>query len=69
MKSRLVCFLIAFTSAAAVQAAESWRALVSPANSLEFKFLKGDAQVAHLAPVGWGPNWQWVGIKIGRAHV
>lgn len=36
---------------------ESWTALVSPENSLEFKFLKDDAQVFHLGLGGWGPKW------------
>jgi hypothetical protein len=29
---------------------------------MEFKFLKGETPVAHATVVGWGPNWQWVGV-------
>ena len=46
----------------AAMAAEPWSALISPENSLEFRFLKGDASVARLSLGGWGPKWQWVGV-------
>jgi hypothetical protein len=48
---------------ASASAAEPWSALVSPSNSLEFKFVKGETPVAHSSVVGWGPNWQWVGVR------
>ncbi len=62
MKSHLVCLALLFVSYSAVAAGESWSALVSPSNSLEFKFLKGETPVAHATVGGWGPNWQWVGV-------
>lgn len=42
--------------------AESWSTIVSPQNSLEFRFLKDNAPVFRIGMVGWGPNWQWVGL-------
>ena len=62
MKSHLACLVWLFASCVAATAAEPWNALVSPSNSLEFKFLKGETPVAHASVIGWGPNWQWVGI-------
>jgi hypothetical protein len=44
-------------------AAAPWSALVSPENSLEFKFLKDDAAVFGVGLAGWGPKWQWVGLS------
>src|SRR5258708_29175109 len=29
---------------------------------MEFKFLKAETPVAHATLLGWGPNWQWVGV-------
>lgn len=49
-------------AALAAGAAEPWSALVSPENSLEFKFIRNDAPVFHLGLGGWGPKWQWVGL-------
>lgn len=58
-----ICAFFATTWVSSVAlAAEPWTALVSPENSLEFKFLKADAQVFHLGLGGWGPKWQWVGV-------
>src|SRR5262249_38630494 len=62
MKPHLICLVILSTSASLVSAAEPWSALVSPSNSLDFKFLKADTPVAHASVIGWGPNWQWVGV-------
>ncbi|HJT32795.1 MAG TPA: hypothetical protein VJ783_12210 [Pirellulales bacterium] len=55
-----VVFLVSLISTAS--AGEPWSALISPSNSLEFKFLKNETPVAHATVVGWGPNWQWVGV-------
>jgi len=62
MRHALIAILT-LTLAAVVDASDPWTALVSPENSLEFRFLKGDAEVFRLAPGGWGPNWQWVGLS------
>jgi hypothetical protein len=56
------CFVFFISLLSAASAAEPWSALVSPSNSLEFKFLKEETPVAHATVIGWGPNWQWVGV-------
>lgn len=55
--------LIAVATLSATFAAEPWSALVSPDNSLEFRFLKDNTPVFRLGLAGWGPNWQWVGLS------
>jgi hypothetical protein len=63
MKAHALCgYLVATFTLSTALAAEPWSALISPENSLEFKFLKDDAAVFRLALGGWGPNWQWVGL-------
>lgn len=62
MKVPFQCCVFFAVLISTVSAAEPWSALVSPSNSLEFKFLKGETPVAHATVAGWGPNWQWVGI-------
>src|SRR5436190_21479053 len=62
MKLPIQCFVCVFSLISTASAAEPWSALVSPSNSLEFKFLKGETPVAHATVIGWGPNWQWVGV-------
>jgi hypothetical protein len=54
-----VCFTAA---AASAQDGTAWRALVTPDNSLNFMFLKGNEQVFSTSLGGWGPNWGWVGV-------
>ena len=61
--------ILTSTIAATAVAGESWTALMSPENSLEFRFLKGDAEVFRLAPGGWGPNWQWVGLSASQKAI
>lgn len=62
MKFNLSAAVILSALVASASAAEPWRALVSPSNSLEFKFVKDETPVAHLSVIGWGPNWRWVGL-------
>ena len=62
------CFIVALAAglllpAGRGQAAESWAAVISPRNSLEFGFVKDDVPVCRLSMVGWGPNWAWVGLQ------
>ena len=54
--------LAALLALATTLSAAPWSALVSPDNSLEFRFLRDDAAVFRLSLAGWGPNWQWVGL-------
>lgn len=63
MKCLLLGVAILLTSVAAASAADTWSALISPSNSMEFKFLKDQTPVAHATVIGWGPNWQWVGVS------
>lgn len=44
-------------------AQEGWNALVSPDNSFNFAFLKGDTIAVNVSMVGWGPKWAWMGIN------
>ena len=53
----------ALLAAAPAAGEEAWSAVLSPENSLNFSFIKGDATVFHLGLGGWGPKWQWVGIS------
>lgn len=66
MQLRFPCFLLFASFFSTAAAAEPWSALVSPSNSLEFKFLKGQTPVAHATVIGWGPNWQWVGVHANQ---
>ncbi|HVX12906.1 MAG TPA: hypothetical protein VHC22_17115 [Pirellulales bacterium] len=61
-KFPLRCFILFVSLISTAAAAEPWSALVSPSNSFEFKLLQGETPVAHTTIVGWGPNWQWVGV-------
>ncbi len=64
VKARIVWNCVtAIVTMTTTLAAAPWSALVSPDNTLEFKFLKADAAVFHLTLAGWGPNWQWVGLS------
>ncbi|HEX5444685.1 MAG TPA: hypothetical protein VFW87_12675, partial [Pirellulales bacterium] len=62
MKFHLHYFAFFVSLISTASAGEPWSALVSPSNSLEFKFLQGETPVAHATVAGWGPNWQWVGV-------
>ena len=66
MKFHFHCFVFLFSFISTASAAEPWSALVSPSNSLEFKLLKGEMPVAHATIIGWGPNWQWVGVGVNE---
>jgi len=56
-------FCLACLAAAQGLSAESWSAIVSPDNALEFYLVKEQAPVARLGIGGWGPKWQWVGLS------
>ena len=60
----LVLLLLAAGRPASSVAAESapWSAVVSPENSLQTAFLRGETPVFRLGMGGWGPNWAWVGL-------
>ena len=40
-----------------------WSAIISPDNSFSFMFVKADQTVYNLDVIGWGPNWQWIGVQ------
>ena len=57
----LACLALSFAGPACAQ--DPWAALLSPENSLNFGFLKGDQPVFHVNLGGWGPRWSWVGLE------
>jgi len=60
----LVTFIaLALVLVAVKSTAKPWSSLISPDNSLEFRFLNDDAVVFRLGLAGWGPNWQWVDVS------
>jgi len=57
----VACLALSFGGLACAQ--DQWAALLSPENSLNFGFLKGDQPVFHVNLGGWGPRWSWVGLE------
>ncbi len=51
------------TSLHAEEQRNDWHALLSPDNSLDFMFLRGDEKVFTSTLAGWGPKWGWVGMN------
>ena len=54
--------MLSVSPLSAVQPSDEWKALVSPDNSLECLFVRGDQAVFKSVLGGWGPNWAWTSL-------
>lgn len=62
-----VCLALVVMAWSARGAEGAWTAVVTPGNSLDFKFLQNDRPALHLTPVAWGPKWAWAGLSAKAA--